>query len=453
MLKQKKKYEIDMCEGPILKKMLIFTIPLIFSGMLQLLFNAADIIVVGNFAGDNSLAAVGSTSSLVNLLVNLFVGLSIGANVLIARYYGAKQQKELDDTVHTAIALALIGGVLLTIVGVIFAPTFLRWMQTPDNIIDLASIYLRVYFIGMIPMLLYNYGAAMLRAVGDTQRPMKYLIIAGCINVVFNLLFVIAFKWDVFGVALATTISQTVSAVLVLRCLMKGEGAVRLDLKKIRLDSHKLLRILEIGIPTGIQGMLFSISNVIIQSSINSFGDTVVAGSSAAANIEGFVYTAMNSFYQANISFTSQNVGAGKKERINKILYTGLACVTVVGVGMGVGAYLIGPTLLSFYTNSDAVIAAGMIRFKYVMLPYVLCGIMEVLVGSIRGMGYVIAPMFVSLIGACALRLVFIATLFQTEQFHTLDMLYATYPVSWIVTISAHVVTFVIVRAKMNKKM
>lgn len=453
MLKQKKKYEIDMCEGPILKKMLIFTIPLIFSGMLQLLFNAADIIVVGNFAGDNSLAAVGSTSSLVNLLVNLFVGLSIGANVLIARYYGAKQQKELDDTVHTAIALAIIGGVVLTIIGVIFAPTFLRWMQTPDNIIDLASIYLRVYFIGMIPMLLYNYGAAMLRAVGDTQRPMKYLIIAGCINVVFNLLFVIAFKWDVFGVALATTISQTVSAVLVIRCLMKGEGSVRLDLKKIRLDSHKLLRILEIGIPTGIQGMLFSISNVIIQSSINSFGDTVVAGSSAAANIEGFVYTAMNSFYQANISFTSQNVGAGKKERINKILYTALACVTVVGVGMGVGAYLIGPTLLSFYTNSDAVIAAGMIRFKYVMLPYVLCGIMEVLVGSIRGMGYVIAPMFVSLIGACALRLVFIATLFQTEQFHTLDMLYATYPVSWVVTISAHVVTFIIVRAKMNKKM
>lgn len=453
MLQKKKKYEIDMCEGPILKKMLIFTIPLILSGILQLLFNAADIIVVGNFAGDNSLAAVGSTSSLVNLLVNLFVGLSIGANVLIARYYGAKQQEELDDTVHTAVALALIGGVLLSVIGVIFAPTFLGWMQTPENIIGLASVYLRVYFIGMIPMLIYNYGAAMLRAVGDTQRPMKYLVIAGCINVVFNLLFVIVFKWDVFGVALSTTISQTVSAVLIVRCLIKGEGAVRLELKKIRLDPHKLLRILEIGIPTGIQGMLFSVSNVIIQSSINSFGDTVVAGSSAAANIEGFVYTAMNSFYQANISFTSQNVGAGKKERINKILYTALGCVAVVGVGMGVGAYLLGPTLLSFYTNSDAVIAAGMVRFRYVMLPYVLCGIMEVLVGSIRGMGYVVAPMFVSLIGACALRLVFIATIFQMDQFHTMDMLYATYPVSWIVTILAHIVTFIIVRTKMNKKM
>lgn len=439
-----------MCEGPILKKMLIFTIPLVFSGMLQLLFNAADIIVVGNFAGDESLAAVGSTSSLVNLLVNLFVGLSIGANVLIARYYGARAQKELDDTVHTAISLSLIGGILLMIVGIVFAPTFLAWMQTPDNIIQLSSVYLRVYFIGMVPMLLYNYGAAMLRAVGDTQRPMKYLIIAGCINIVFNLLFVIVFHWGVFGVALATTISQTVSAILVVRCLIKGEGSVRLDPQKIRIHRQKLFLILKIGIPTGIQGMLFSLSNVIIQSSINSFGDIAVAGSSAAANIEGFVYTAMNAFYQACISFTSQNVGAGKKERINKILYTALACVTVVGLFMGVGAYLIGPSLLSFYTNSDAVIAAGMIRFKYVMLPYVLCGIMEVFVGSIRGMGYVVAPMFVSLIGACALRLIFIATAFQLESFHTLDMLYRTYPVSWIVTITAHLITFVIVRRKIR---
>lgn len=451
-VKSKKKYEIDMCEGPILKKMLMFTIPLIFSGMLQLLFNAADIIVVGRFAGDESLAAVGSTSALVNLLVNLFVGLSVGANVLIARYYGAKQQKELDETVHTAISLSLVGGVLLTIVGVIFAPTFLGWMQTPDNIISLASIYLRVYFCGMIPMLVYNYGAAMLRAVGDTQRPMYFLVIAGVINVVLNLIFVIVFHWGVFGVGLATTISQIVSAILVVRCLMKGEGSIHLELRKLHIYEDKLLRILQIGIPTGVQGMLFSVSNVIIQSSVNSFGDIVVAGNSAAGNIEGFIYTAMNSVYQANLSFTSQNIGAGKNERINKILYTALACVTVIGITLSLGAYSIGPTLLSFYTTSEAVVAAGMTRFKYVMVPYVLCGIMEVFVGSLRGMGYVMAPMIVSLLGACGLRLLMIATIFQIPQFHTMDMLYSTYPISWFVTILAHMVTFIIVRRKLNKK-
>lgn len=453
MTKEKtKKYEIDMCNGPVLKKMLIFAIPLICSSVLQLLFNAVDVVVVGRFAGDNSLAAVGATTSLINLLVNLFVGLSIGANVLVARFYGAKQQNELDETVHTAIMISMIGGLFLTVVGVVFAPVFLEWMATPANILELAATYLRVYFLGMIPMLVYNYGAAILRAVGDTQRPLYYLITAGVVNVTLNLFFVIVLHWGVFGVGLATTISQIVSAVLVTRCLLKGTGTITLIPKELKISKDKLLRIMKIGVPAGLQGILFAISNVIIQSSINSFGEIVVAGNSAAANIEGFIYVAMNSIYQATISFTSQNYGAGKNDRISKILFNGLGIVTVIGLAMGIGCYFAGPQLLSIYTDSPEVIAEGMVRFSYIALPYVLCGIMEVFVGSMRGLGYVMAPMIVSLIGACVLRLIWIGTIFQMDQFHTISMLYLIYPISWIITTIAHIVTYVIIRKKMNDK-
>ncbi len=452
MTKEKtKKYEIDMCNGPVLKKMLFFSVPLICSGVLQLLFNAVDVVVVGRFAGDNSLAAVGATTSLINLLVNLFVGLSIGANVLVARFYGAKQQKELDETVHTSIMLSILGGIILTIIGVAFAPIFLKWMATPANILGLASTYLRVYFLGMIPMLVYNYGAAILRAVGDTQRPLYYLITAGVINVTLNLVFVIVFHWGVFGVGLATTISQIVSAILVVKCLIKGTGSIKLVPKELKIHKDKLVRIMKIGIPAGLQGVLFSISNVIIQSSINSFGEIVVAGNSAAANIEGFIYVAMNSIYQATISFTSQNYGAGKYDRINKILFNGLGIVTIIGLAMGIGCYLAGPQLLAIYTDSPAVIAEGMVRFSYIALPYVLCGIMEVFVGSMRGMGYVMAPMIVSLIGACVLRLIWIGTIFQVDRFHTIGMLYLIYPISWVVTTIAHIVTYIVIRKKMGK--
>ena len=452
MTKEKtKKYEIDMCNGPVLKKMLFFSVPLICSGVLQLLFNAVDVVVVGRFAGDNSLAAVGATTSLINLLVNLFVGLSIGANVLVARFYGAKQQVELDETVHTSIMLSILGGIILTIIGVTFAPIFLKWMATPANILGLASTYLRVYFLGMIPMLVYNYGAAILRAVGDTQRPLYYLITAGVINVTLNLVFVIVFHWGVFGVGLATTISQIVSAILVVKCLIKGTGSIKLVPKELKIHKDKLVRIMKIGIPAGLQGVLFSISNVIIQSSINSFGEIVVAGNSAAANIEGFIYVAMNSIYQATISFTSQNYGAGKYDRINKILFNGLGIVTIIGLAMGIGCYLAGPQLLAIYTDSPAVIAEGMIRFSYIALPYVLCGIMEVFVGSMRGMGYVMAPMIVSLIGACVLRLIWIGTIFQVDRFHTIGMLYLIYPISWVVTTIAHIVTYIVIRKKMGK--
>lgn len=447
-----KKYEIDMCNGPILKKMLVFAIPLVCSGVLQLLFNAADVIVVGQFAGDNSLAAVGSTTSLVNLFTNLFIGLSIGVNVLVARYFGAKRERELSDTVHTAIAISLLSGVILAILGIVFSPMILKLMSTPKNVLPLATVYLRVYFVGMPALMLYNFGAAILRAIGDTKRPLYFLIIAGVINVVFNLLFVIVFKLDVFGVALATTISQVVSAYFVLRCLMKETGGIHVDIKKLSIKKSIILNILQIGLPAGLQSTLFSLSNVLIQSSINGFGEIVVAGNSAAANLEGFVYVGMNAFYQANISFTSQNIGAGKINRLNRLLFCGQACVIVVGLILGVSCYMAGPQLLLLYTDSPAVVAEGMIRFSYVALPYVLCGIMEVMVGSLRGMGYAVFPMLVSLIGSCGLRILWLQTVFKMEHFHTVETVYIIYPISWIITTLAHIVTYVIVYRKIVKK-
>ncbi len=450
--KSSKKYEMDMCSGSILKKMLLFAIPLMFSSILQLLFNAADIVVVGRFAGDNSLAAVGSTSSLINLMVNLFVGLSVGANVLVARYFGAKQERDLSSTVHTAITLSLISGVILAIVGVVGAPIILEWMQTPGDVLGLAVIYLRIYFLGMPAMMLYNFGAAILRAVGDTRRPLNYLIVAGVINVTLNLIFVIVFKMDVAGVATATAVSQCVSAILVLRCLMKDNSGIKVELKKLRIHKDKFIKILQIGLPAGFQGTLFSLSNVFIQSSVNSFGEVVVAGNSAASNIEGFVYVAMNAFHQAAISFTSQNVGAGKYDRVNKILLTALGCVLVVGTALGTGAYLLGEPLLKIYSSSPDVINAGLVRLGIICTLYALCGMMDVMVGSLRGLGYSIMPMIVSLIGACALRLVFLATIFQMEQFHYIQTVYYTYPISWSLTFLAHVVCFIVIRRKLSKK-
>ncbi len=440
-----------MCSGSIMKKMLLFAVPLMFSSILQLLFNAADIVVVGQFAGDNSLAAVGSTSSLINLLVNLFVGLSVGANVLVAHYYGAREHDDLKKAVHTVITISVISGLIMTFVGVIGARQFLIWMDTPGNVLELATTYLRIYFAGMIANMVYNFGAAILRAVGDTKRPLYYLMIAGIINVVLNLIFVIVFRMDVAGVALATVISQCISAILVVRCLIKETGPIRLDLKCLGIDKGNFLKILQVGLPAGFQGMLFSLSNVVIQSAVNGFGETIVAGNSAAANIEGFVYVAMNAFHQAAISFTSQNVGAGKYDRINKILYTAQLYVFIVGLTMGLAVVALGEPLLSLYTKSPEVVDAGLIRLKYIVTLYFLCGMMDVMVGSLRGLGYAIMPMIVSLIGACGLRLIWIATLFKLPQFHTIEMIYITYPISWFLTFMTHVICFTIVRRKLPR--
>lgn len=446
-----KKYSMDMCEGSILKKMLLFALPLMASSLLQLLFNAADIIVVGRFAGDNSLAAVGSTSSLINLLVNLFVGMSVGANVLVAQFFGAKKEKELSSTVHTAIAISIISGIFLTIVGIVGAPIILRLMKTPEAVLDLAVVYLRTYFLGMTAMMVYNFGAAILRAVGDTKRPLYFLVTAGVINVVFNLFFVIVLKWGVFGVGLATTISQIISATLIIRCLMREQSGIQIQPRNIRIHKDKLFKILQIGLPAGFQGTLFSLSNVFIQSSVNLFGETVVAGNSAASNIEGFIYVSMNAFHQAAISFTSQNYGAKKYERINKILLVAEGCVIVVGTVLGMGAAAAGPMLLRIYTTSSGVVAAGMVRLGIICTTYALCGVMDVFVGSLRGLGYSVVPMIVSLVGACATRLVWLATVFQIDRFHTIETVYIIYPISWIMTATAHSISYMIVRRKIGK--
>ncbi|MCM1522838.1 MAG: MATE family efflux transporter [Ruminococcus sp.] len=452
MSSQVKKYEMDMCSGPILKKMLVFTLPLMLSGILQLLFNAADIVVVGRFAGDDSLGAVGSTSALINLLTNLFMGLSVGANVVAARFFGAKRSEELSRTVHTTMALSLISGVLLTAIGLFGARQILTLMQTPPEVIELASEYLRIYFIGITSSMVYNFGSALLRAVGDTRRPLYYLIIAGAVNVLLNLLFVIVLKMDVAGVALATAVSQTLSAALVVRCLIREKSDIHLDPKKIGIDRSKLSLILRVGLPAGFQGTVFSLSNVVIQSSVNTFGHIVIAGNSAAANIEGFVYMAMNSFYQATISFVSQNFGAGEYKRINKIVLTGEACVVTVGLLLGNTAYLLGEPLLGIYSKSPDIISAGMVRMQIICTTYALCGMMDVMVGALRGLGSSVIPMIVSLIGACGLRLLWIAVVFDIPEYHFIRTVYISYPITWTITLAAHCVCFAVVRSRVKRK-
>ena len=440
--KLKKDYTIDMCNGPILKKMLVFSIPLMCSSVLQLLFNAADIVVVGNFAGDNSLAAVGSNTALIGLLTNLFVGLSIGANVLAAKYYGAKDEKNLAEAVNTSILLSIISGIILTIIGLAGARRILIWMQTPDEVLDLAATYLRICFLGMVPTMVYNFGSAILRSVGDTKRPLYYLFGAGIVNVILILFLVVALKLDVAGVAIATVISQCISAGLIIRCLRHEEGGIHLDIHRLHLDKKIFVEILEIGLPAGFQGILFSLSNVIIQSSVNSFGATIMAGNSAAANVEQFVYFAMNAFYQSTISFTSQNYGAKNYHRIKNILLTGQFCVITVGIVFGNLVVLFGRPLLELYTSSEEVIQAGMVRFGIVARTYALCGIMDVMVGALRGIGYSVMPMIVSLMGACVFRLVWIATIFHMDRFHSVQVVYDSYPISWIVTNIVHIICF-----------
>lgn len=451
-MKQKKNYEMDMCNGPILSKMLFFAIPLMCSSMLQMLFNAADTVVVGRFAGDNSLAAVGSNASLIGLVTNLFLGLSIGANVLVARYYGAKREKELSETVHTAILLSIYSGIILTVIGCFGAKQILIWMQTPKEVLNLASLYLRIYFLGMTATMVYNFGSAVLRAVGDTQRPLYYLLGAGVVNVILNLIFVIELQMDVAGVALATVISQCISAFLVLRCLMHEEGGIRLIPGQLRIHRDKFAGILKIGLPAGVQGIIFSLSNVVIQSSINSFGAVTVAGNSAAANIESFVYFAMNAFHQATISFTGQNMGAGNYKRINRIVVTGEICVAVVGIILGNLVVLAGHALLGIYSSSAKVIAAGMVRLKVVSATYALCGMMDVMVGALRGIGYSIVPMLVSLVGVCGLRMMWIATVFQIPEYHSARTVYISYPITWFLTFMVQVLCFIWAKKRIVKR-
>lgn len=439
-------YELDMVHGRMIPSIMRFALPLMLTSILQLLYNAADVIVVGQFTGSEALAAVGSTSSLINLIVNVFLGLSIGTNVIVARGYGAQDYKGVQDTVHTSVTVSLIGGVALGIFGFFFAGSFLELMKSPPEVLPLATLYVKIYFVGMPFNMLYNFGAAILRAVGDTKRPLYFLTVSGLVNVALNLFTVIVLHMGVAGVALATITSQMVSAVLVFLCLLHSDGMIHLDLKKLRVDGRRLGELARIGLPAGLQGALFSVSNVLIQSTVNGYGAIVVAGNSASSNIEGFIYASMNAFHQASITFVSSNVGAGKYSRIKKTMGAALLLVTAVGVGMGVVAFFARSGLLGIYSSDSEVVAAGMRRLTIFAETYFLCGIMEVFCGVLRGMGSAILPMVVSVLGACGFRIFWIYVILPI--FPGLEMLYYSYPISWILTGGVHFICCLIMMRK-----
>ena len=447
--------QVNMTEGALLPKVLRFSLPLAATGVLQLLFNAADVIVVGKFAGATALAAVGATTALINLLVNAFMGISVGVNILVARYLGCREDERVRACVHTAFALSLLLGLVVMAAGLTLSTPMLELMKTPKDVLPLSSLYLRIYFLGIPGTIMYNFGAALLRAFGDTKRPMLFLTISGIVNACLNLFFVIVCGMSVDGVATATVISQYISLFLVVRCLRRSEGLSHLELKSIRLDREESLRMIQIGLPAGLQSTLFSISNVLIQSSVNSFGASVVAANTAAASIEGFVYTAMNSVFHAAITFTSQNLGARRYDRIDRIFWGSCAAVCIIGVPLSLLSTVFGPQLLSIYVSADdpardAVIAMGMIRTYYVTTPYFLCGIMEVCCGMVRGLGKSWLPMFVTGVGACLSRIIWIYTIFQVH--HTPEVLYSSYPMSWILTLVLHSVCFLAIYRKYEKR-
>ena len=441
------KYEIDMLNGPLIPKILQFSLPLMLTGILQLLYNAADVIVVGNYAGHEALAAVSSTGALINLLVNVFMGLSVGASVVIAQSYGAGDMIRMRKAEHTAMTLALFMGVGVGVMGFLLARPMLEWMDSPEDVIDGATLYVRIYFIGMPANMLYNFGAATLRALGDTRRPLYYLSISGIVNVILNLVMVIGFGMDVAGVAIATVISQVVSMVLVLLCLLRSHGVMKLVIRECRIDRRSLTDIIRVGLPAGLQGSLFSISNVLIQSAVNSFNSIVVAGNGVASNIEGFVYTAMNAQHQSAMTFASQNYGAGKYDRVRKTLWCCLGIVVVIGLGMGMLVYALGRPLLGLYNSNPDVIAAGMKRMAIILPTYFLCGMMDVMVGQLRGIGYSVMPMIVSLTGSCLLRIVWIMTVFAANP-TDINILYMSYPISWGLTFAIHMACYLVVARK-----
>ena len=442
--------QIDMCNGPLTGKILLFAIPLILSSLLQLLFNAADMIVVGRFSGSEALAAVGSTGATCNLLVNLFMGLSVGANVVVAQGIGAQDFRLINRTIHTAILASLVGGFLLIFVGFFLSRPLLLLMGTPDDVIDLAVLYMQIYFMGMPVIMVYNFGSAILRAMGDTTRPLYFLAIAGILNIILNLVFVIIFKMSVAGVALATVISQVVSASLVVRSLTLLDGPYQLDIRHMFIDRASLKEMLRIGLPAGVQGTVFSVSNMLIQSSVNSFGSLVMAGNTASSNIEGFIYVAMNGLHQTALSFTGQNTGARNFKRVLRVLWICLGLVSGIGLGLGLLARALGTTLLSFYATDPEVIEYGLIRLGIFGVTYFTCGIMEIFVGCLRGIGAAVVPTIVSLMGACGLRVLWIYTIFQ--QYRSLEMLYYSYPVSWLITASVHAICFCYLFRKLKKR-
>ena len=443
------KYEIDMCNGTIMDKLVSFSLPLMLSGILQLMFNAVDIIVVGQFTGSEALAAVGSTTALIAVFTNLFIGISLGANVLAARFYASGKNKEMSETVHTSIALAFVSGMIMAVVGLLFSRLALEIMGTPDNVIDQSTLYMRIYFLGMPFFMLYNYGAAILRAVGDTKRPLIFLIISGLANAGLNMLLVVVFNMGVAGVAIGTIVSQCISCILVLRCLYRSEGSYQLRFSKLTIKSFYLKQIFQVGIPAGIQSTVINLSNALLQSSVNSFGSIAMAGYTAANNIFGFLYVSVNSVTQSCMSFTSQNYGVRKTKRMDKVLLDCIILSFTFSFTLGCGAYFFGNELLRLYTSDPDVIQCGIEILAYTTLPYFCCGIMDLIPGALRGMGHSGVPMILSIIGTVGTRIVWIFGLFPHNR--SLSFLFISYPVSWILTILMQIICFYFVRRKVHR--
>ena len=447
---KKNKYEIDMCNGTLMDKLIVFAVPLMISGVLQLMFNAVDIIVVGQYSGSQSLAAVGSTTALIAIFTNLFIGISLGSNVLAARFYAAGREQEMSETVHTSILVALLSGVAMAFVGVGMARWALEVMATPDDVIDLSTLYMRIYFLGMPFFMLYNYGAAILRAVGDTRRPLLFLIVAGVANAVLNVILVVKFHMAVEGVAIATVVSQLISCILVLRCLYRSESSYQLRFSKLRMNVSYLVQIFRVGIPAGIQSVVINFSNAMLQSSVNSFGSTAMAGYTAANNLLGFLYASVNSVTQACMSFTSQNYGVGKFKRMDRVLID-CAIISVVFAGtLGTIFYVFGSEILQIYTKDPDVIKAGMEIISITTIPYFLCGIMDLFPGAMRGMGRSGVPMILSIIGTVGTRIVWIYGIFPLHR--SLFVLFISYPGSWLITIAMQVICFFIVRKQERER-
>ena len=438
-----KKKNQDMLQGPLLSNIIGYTVPIILTSVLQLLFNAADLVVVGRFCGSISVAAVGATGSITALIVNLFIGLSVGAGVTVAHGLGSREEDMVHRTVHTALPVALLSGAVLTGLGILLSRALLVMMGTPEDVLPLSSIYMKIYFCGITFTMVYNFVAAILRAVGDTKSPLVHLTVAGVINVLLNLIFVTVLHMNVAGVALATAISQAYSAVMVTIVLMKRTDACHLNLRKMHIYKIQLMKILRIGLPAGIQSSLFSISNVMIQSSINSFGGIVMSGNAASQNIEGFLYVSLNAFHQTAVNFIGQNMGAKKFDRVKKILWICLGCVCVVGLGLGLLIGGLGETLLSIYiTDSAEAITWGLTRLSIICTTYFICGLMDVSTGALRGMGASVSPMIISVLGVCGVRIGWVMTIFQIPQFHTPQSLYYSYIVSWAMTFLVQMFAF-----------
>ena len=441
-----------MCEGPIFPLIIRFAVPLLVTGILQVLFNAADIMVVGKFGSEHSLAAVSSTSSITALIVNLFIGLSVGTNVLCARFFGAKDGKALSETVHTSMVIAVVIGMVLTVVGILLSRPLLAFMDVPPEVLDAATLYMQIYFAGMIPSLVYNYAAAVLRSVGDTKRPMYFLLLSGVINVLLNLLLVIVFHLDVAGVAIATVVSQVVSAVLTVICLLREEGDVKLYIKKLKIHRHRLTQIIKIGLPAGLQSTMFSIANVVVQSSLNSFGSVIMAGSGAAGSIESLLFTALDAVYQAVVSFTGQNFGRRNYKRILRAQIIGQVIVYTFGFVICLLAVIYAEPLLTLYADKPEEIAAGVERMHMIGMTVFIYASSNVAVATIRGLGYSLTPMITSLICVCGARLLWIYTVFQIPAYHDVSGLYAAFPFSYILSLVVQVTCLVFVYRNAKKR-